>query len=43
MRDIIIDFIIIVIAMKSFAILEVLVYNPKLISEKKKPIESDIQ
>ena len=29
--------------MKSFAILEVLVYNPTLKSEKKKPIESDIQ
>lgn len=33
----------IIIAMKSFAILEVLVYNPTLKSEKKKPIESDIQ
>jgi|JI10StandDraft_1071094.scaffolds.fasta_scaffold4903702_1 hypothetical protein len=29
--------------MKSFAITEILLYNPTLKSSKKKPIESDIQ
>ena len=29
--------------MKNFKIDEVLIYNPKIKSQKKKPIESDIQ